>query len=76
VELTKETLQERLNDVEARFNTAKVRKEQAEVALEDASNECLRIQGEYRAVNELVELSATSPKPSVEVKDEGKHGRK
>lgn len=65
MELTKETLQERLKDVEARFNSAKVRKEQAEATLEEAENECLRLQGEYRAVQRIVD---ETPEPAKEAK--------
>lgn len=75
MELTKETLQERLNDVEARFNAAKAKKEQASVSLEEAENECLRIQGEYRAIQALLELPEVI-EPSVTVKNEAKSGRK
>lgn len=47
--LTKELAQQRLVDTETRFNAAKVHRDQVQAQLEDAENECMRLQGEYRA---------------------------
>lgn len=56
--LTPEILQERLHDAEVRFNAAKIAKDQAEVDLETKDNECLRIQGEFRAIKSLIDEQA------------------
>lgn len=74
MEITKENLQELLKDVEARFNAAKVRKEQAEATLETEENECMRLQGEYRAIQELVNQAVETPKIAIE--NEGKKSGK
>lgn len=54
MQLNVEMLEQRLQDAEARFNAAKVRTNQAEAELETANNECLRIQGEFRALKDLL----------------------
>lgn len=82
--LTEGSLRERLAEAETRFNAAKVKKDQAEASVQEADNECLRVQGEYRAIQALLDYEVNSqvqnatsetPEPSVAVVGEGKHGR-
>lgn len=83
--VTKEAIEQRLQETEVRFNAAKIAKDQAEAELEDRNNECLRLQGEFRALKQLAEqlaspdsnpwadsFDATGPKPEVRVKGEPK----
>lgn len=67
--LTKEVIEQRLQETEVRFNAAKIAKDQAEAQLEDKSNECLRIQGEFRALKQLAE-QITIVDPLVNVPEE------
>ncbi len=79
--LTEETLRERLTDAETRFNAAKVKKDQAEASVQEAENECLRLQGEYRAIQALVDYESIAEKSkdvtisSMAVEGGAKHGR-
>lgn len=52
--LSKEDIQLCLQETESRFNAAKIRKDQAQAALEEAEIECHRVQGEYRVWQKLL----------------------
>jgi hypothetical protein len=65
-----DVLKQRRAETEARFNAAKVKKEQFEAQAEEANNECLRLQGEHRAVTELINQAKTVMLPDVGVADE------
>jgi hypothetical protein len=53
------TLDERLADIDKQFAQTKLKKDQLEGQLEDTSNELLRLQGSYRAIQALIDESKT-----------------
>ncbi len=78
VTITNESLQQRLKDTEARFNEAKAMDYNLSAQRDAANEECLRIQGDYRTIQQMImetmqaEATKAEAEPSVAVANEGK----
>lgn len=76
--LTEENIRQRLVEVERRFNDAKVRHDQLEAQAQAAEEEKIKIQGEYRALQALLDdlTKEDDSKPEKPSKEEAKNGQK
>lgn len=69
------TLDQRIADVEQRFNTKQVERDNLIKQSEECSTEMTKLQGEWRLLHQLKEQSepkTSDQEPTVEVVDEGK----
>ena len=71
--MTKEALQQLKARIDERFKNEKLKHDQLEQQTEDSAAELNRLQGEFRAVKALIELTDKEAEArAVKVKDEGK----